>query len=34
MSKRVFDAPCKKMAIDLSYAKGSVKEVPEEGGYA
>jgi transposase len=32
MSKRVFDAAFKKMAIDLSYARGSVKEVAEELG--
>ncbi|MGV3589258.1 MAG: transposase [Adhaeribacter sp.] len=27
MSKRVFDASFKRIAIDLSYARGSVKEV-------
>jgi transposase len=32
MSKRVFDAAFKKMAIELSYARGSVKEVAEELG--
>jgi transposase-like protein len=32
MSKRVFDASFKRMAIDLSYARGSVKEVAEELG--
>ena len=32
MSKRVFDAAFKKMAIDLSYARGSVKEVADELG--
>lgn len=32
MSKRVFDESFKKMGIDLSYARGSVKEVAEELG--
>ena len=32
MSKRIFDASFKRMAIDLSYARGSVKEVAEELG--
>ena len=32
MSKRVFDASFKRMAIDLSYARGSVKEVADELG--
>lgn len=32
MSKRVFDESFKKIAIDLSYATGSVKEVAEELG--
>ena len=32
MDRRVFDASFKRMAIDLSYARGSVKEVAEELG--
>ena len=32
MEKRVFDASFKRMAIDLSYARGSVKEVADELG--
>ena len=32
MDKRVFDASFKRMAIDLSYARGSVKEVADELG--
>ena len=32
MSKQVFDESFKKMTIDLSYARGSVKEVAEELG--
>ncbi len=32
MRKRVFDESFKKMAIELSYARGSVKEVAEELG--
>ena len=32
MSKRVFDASFKRLAIDLSYARGWVKEVAEELG--
>ncbi|GEO03602.1 hypothetical protein AAE02nite_12660 [Adhaeribacter aerolatus] len=34
MSKRVFDASFKRMAINLSYARGPVKEVAEELGIA
>ncbi len=30
MEKRVYDASFKRMAIDLSYARGSVKEVADE----
>ena len=32
MDRREFDASFKRMAIDLSYARGSVKEVAEELG--
>ena len=32
MEKRVYDASFKRMAIDLSYARGSVKEVADELG--
>ena len=32
MERRVFDASFKRMAIDLSYAMGSVKEVADELG--
>ncbi|RDV11971.1 hypothetical protein DXT99_22835 [Pontibacter diazotrophicus] len=32
MERRVFDASFKRMAIDLSYARGSVKEVADELG--
>ncbi|MFD3002798.1 transposase [Pontibacter toksunensis] len=32
MERRVFDAYFKRMAIDLSYARGSVKEVADELG--
>ena len=32
MCKREFDASFKRMAIDLSYARGSVKEVADELG--
>lgn len=32
MSKRVFDDSFKKMAIDLSHSRGSVKEVADELG--
>ncbi len=32
MSKRVFDTAFKKMAVELSYARGSVKEVATELG--
>ena len=32
MNRRVFDASFKRMAIDLSYARGSVKEVADELG--
>ena len=32
MSRRVFDESFKKMALELSYARGSVKEVAEELG--
>ncbi len=32
MRKRVFDESFKKMAIELSYARSSVKEVAEELG--
>ncbi|WP_162055920.1 transposase [Pontibacter pamirensis] len=32
MGKRIFDASFKRMAIDLSYARGSVKEVADELG--
>lgn len=32
MSKRVFDETFKQMAVDLSYAKGSVKGVADELG--
>ncbi|WP_162055032.1 transposase [Pontibacter pamirensis] len=32
MNRREFDASFKRMAIDLSYARGSVKEVAEELG--
>lgn len=32
MSKRVFDASFKQMAVELSYARGSVKEVALELG--
>jgi hypothetical protein len=32
VSKRVFDASFKRMAIDLSYVRGSVKEVADELG--
>ena len=32
MSKRVFDCAFKKMAVELSYAKGSVKEAAGELG--
>ncbi|TXK50275.1 transposase [Pontibacter qinzhouensis] len=32
MERRIFDASFKRMAIDLSYAMGSVKEVAEELG--
>ncbi|MRX76999.1 transposase, partial [Pedobacter petrophilus] len=32
MSKRVFDDSFKKMAIDLSNSRGSVKEVADELG--
>ncbi|RDV11843.1 hypothetical protein DXT99_23970 [Pontibacter diazotrophicus] len=32
MGRRVFDASFKRMAIDLSYARGSVKEVADELG--
>lgn len=32
MSKRVFDESFKKMAIELSYARGSVKAVADELG--
>lgn len=32
MSKRVFDDSFKKMVINLSYARGSVKEVADELG--
>lgn len=34
MSRRVFDESFKKMALELSYARGSVKEVAEELGIA
>ena len=32
MERRVFDASFKRMAIELSYARGSVKEVADELG--
>ncbi|WP_187263740.1 transposase [Pontibacter beigongshangensis] len=32
MERRVFDASFKRMAINLSYARGSVKEVADELG--
>ncbi|MFD2515955.1 transposase [Pontibacter locisalis] len=32
MEKRVYDASFKRMAVDLSYARGSVKEVADELG--
>ena len=32
MDRRVYDASFKKMAIDLSYVRGSVKEVADELG--
>lgn len=32
MNKRVFDASFKRMAIDLSHVRGSVKEVADELG--
>lgn len=32
MKRRVFDETFKKMAVDLSYAKGSVREAGEELG--
>ncbi|WP_162055655.1 transposase [Pontibacter pamirensis] len=32
MERRLFDASFKRMAIDLSYARGSVKEVADELG--
>lgn len=32
MNRREFDASFKRMAVDLSYARGSVKEVADELG--
>ncbi len=34
MSRRVFDSSFKKMAVELSYARGSVKETADELGIA